>query len=75
MIVENIWVLECPDNGHWDESFAEEEIARLAKVWDVVVTPTGVTRDMGFGQERLYVVEGEEENIKEFDEGLEEALY
>jgi len=44
-------------------------------MWDLEVTPTGMTRDVGFGQERLFIVSGSQEAIEEFKEGIEEALY
>ena len=35
----------------------------------------GVTRDIGFGgQEQLYTIEGEEDNIEEFEFRLREVL-
>ena len=70
-----IWVLESPDNDHWDEKFAQEEISRIAQKWNVHVAPTSETRDQGHGQERVYVVQGKEEDISEFESELNEALY
>ena len=70
-----IWVLENPDNEHWDEKFAQEEIDRLCKRWNVKAVSTSQTRDSGRGQERLFVVSGEPEAISEFESELNEALY
>ena len=70
-----IWILETPDNEHWDKKFAQEEIARIAQKWNVQTAPTGETRDQGHGQERVYVVQGKEEDISEFESELNEALY
>ncbi len=70
-----IWVLMTPDNDHWSEDDAREEIERLAKVWEIKVTETGETRDTGFGQEVKFIIEGDEENIHEFLFNLDEALY
>ena len=70
-----IWVLESPDNEHWDEKFAQEEIDRLCKKWRVKAVSTSQTRDSGHGQERLYIVSGEPEAVKEFEKELDVALY
>ena len=72
---KNIWILINPDNEHWDEKFAQEEISRLSKRWNVKAVSTSQTRDSGHGQERLYVVSGEPEAVKEYESELEEALY
>ena len=72
---KNIWVLMTPDNEHWDEKFAQEEIDRLSKRWNVKAVSTSQTRDGGHGQERLYVVSGEPEAISEFESELDVALY
>jgi len=70
-----IWVLESPDNEHWDEKFAREEIARISQKWNVQVAPTSETRDQGHGLERVFIVQGKEEDINEFESELNEALY
>ena len=70
-----IWVLESPDNEHWDEKFAREEIARISQKWNVQVAPTSETRDQGHGLERVFIVQGKEEDINEFESELEVALY
>ena len=72
---KTLWVLMNPDNNHWDEGFAKETLNRLAKKWEVEVTETGETRDTGFGQERKFILSGEEENILAFEEELDEVLY
>lgn len=72
---KNIWVLMSPDNEHYDEKFAKEEISRLCKKWDVKAVSTSQTRDSGHGQERLFIVSGEPEAVKEYESELEEALY
>ena len=72
---KNIWILINPDNEHWDEKFAQEEIDRLCKKWNVKAVSTSQTRDGGHGQERLYIVSGNPEAIEEFEKELEEALY
>ena len=72
---DSLWVLMNPDNNHWNEEFAREELERLAKKWDIEVTETGETRDTGFGQEVLFILEGEEENVLAFEEELDEVLY
>lgn len=73
---KTLWVLMNPDNEHWDEEFAREELERLAKKWEVEIIETiGETQDTGFGQEVLFILEGEEENILAFEEELDEVLY
>ncbi len=72
---KTLWVLMTPDNEHWDEDFAREELERLAKKWDIEVTETGETRDAGFGQGVLFILSGEEENIFALEEELDEILY
>ena len=72
---KNIWVLMSPDNEHYDEKFAKEEISRLCKKWNVKAVSTSQTRDGGHGQERLYVVSGNSEAVEEFEKELEVALY
>jgi len=72
---KTLWVLMNPDNEHWDEEFAREELNRLAKKWEVEILETGETQDAGFGQEVLFILEGEEENVLAFEEELDEALY
>ena len=72
---KTLWVLMNPDNEHWDEEFAREELNRLAKKWEVEILETGETQDAGFGQEVLFILSGEEENILAFEEELDEALY
>ena len=74
-LAQEIWVLESPDNGHWDSKFAREELTHLAKKWDLILSPTYETRDTGFGQERKFIIEGEEENVLAFEEELDEVLY
>lgn len=74
-VEKNIWILITPDNEHYDEKFAQEEIDRLCKKWDVKAVSTSQTRDGGHGQERLYAVSGEPEAVEEFEKELEEALY
>ncbi len=74
-IGKKLWILENPDNEHWDESFVQEEISRMSQKWNVHVVPTSETRDQGHGQERVYVVQGKEEDISEFESELNEALY
>ena len=72
---KNIWILMSPDSGHWDEKFAQEEISRLSKKWNVKAVSSPQTRDGGHGQERLYVVSGNSEAVEEFEKELEVALY
>lgn len=72
---KTLWVLMNPDNEHWDEEFAREELNRLAKKWEVEILETGETQDAGFGQEVLFILLGEEENILAFEEELDEILY
>ena len=72
---DSLWVLMNPDNEHWNSDFAREELERLAKKWDIEVTETGETQDAGFGQEILFILEGEEENVLAFEEELDEVLY
>ena len=69
------WYLESPDNEHWNEKFAQEEISRISQKWNVHVTPTSITRDRGYGLEHIYIVQGKEEDIIEFESELNEALY
>lgn len=72
---KDIWVLMNPDNEHWDEKFAQEEISRLSKKWNVKAVSSPQTRDGGHGQERLYVVSGNSEAVEEFKKELDVALY
>mgnify|MGYP000897900577 CR=1 FL=1 len=72
---KKIWIIITPDNEHWDEKFAQEEIDRLCKKWNVKAVSTSQTRDSGHGQERLFIVSGEPEAVKEYESELEEALY
>jgi len=72
---KTLWVLMNPDNEHWDEEFAREELNRLAKKWEVEILETGETQDAGFGQEVLFILSGEEENILALQEELDEILY
>ena len=72
---KNIWILMSPDNEHWDEKFAQDEIARLCKKWNVKSVATAQTRDSGFGQERLFLVSGDPEAVEEFEKELNETLY
>lgn len=74
-VAKDIWVLMNPDNEHWDEKFAQEEIGRLCKRWNVKAVSTSQTRDSGHGQERLYVVSGNSEAVEEFKKELDVALY
>ena len=74
-VEKNIWILITPDNEHYDEKFAKEEISRLCKRWNVKAVSSPQTRDSGHGQERLFVVSGEPEAISEFEKELEVALY
>jgi len=73
--IKQIWVCVSPDNGHWNEKFVHEEVERIAKKWDVKAVSTAQTRDRGYGQERLFAVSGESENIEGFELELDEALY
>ncbi len=76
MIEKEVWVLMNPDNEHWTEDDAINIIAKYSDYAGVIATETSQTRDTGFGQERLYIVRGkEEENIKWFEEVLNEHLY
>jgi len=72
---KQIWVCVFPDNGHWDENFVHEEANRIAKKWNIQAVATSQTRDRGYGQERLFAVSGETENIEGFETELDEALY
>jgi len=72
---KTLWVLMNPDNEHWNSDFAREELERLAKKWDIEVTETGETRDTGFGQERKFILSGEEENILSLEEELNESFH
>ena len=70
-----IWVCVFPDNGHWNEKFAQKEVDRIAKKWSIQAVATLQTRDRWYGQERLFAVSGETENIEAFESELNEALY
>jgi len=72
---KTLWVLMNPDNEHWDEEFAREELNRLAKKWEVEILETGETQDAGFGQERKFILSGEEENILSLEEELNESFH
>ena len=72
---KEIWILTSPDNGHWNEEFANQEISRLSKKWGVEVEATSKTRDEGHGTERMFIISGQEENFREFEEELNECLY
>jgi len=73
--IKQIWVCVSPDNGHWNEKFVHEEVERIAKKWNVQAVATAQTRDRWYGQERLFAVSGESENIEGFELELDEALY
>lgn len=76
MIEKEVWVLMNPDNEHWDEDYAVNVVAKYSGYAGVIATETNKTRDMGFGQERMYIVKGkEEENVNWFIEILNEHLY
>lgn len=73
---KEIWVLLEPDNEHWDSKEAKEELARLSQRWDVEIEANPYkTRDGGFGFEQAFVLTGTEENIKEFEEELNNIFY
>lgn len=71
----SVWVLLNPDNGHWNEMEARQEISCLAKVCEVEALETSETRDVGFGQEERFILEGSYENIGNFLQELDEILY
>ena len=71
----SLWVLMNPDNNHWNEEFARQELTRLAGKWGVQFLETGETRDSGAGQERKFVLEGDEEDVYNLVAELDEALY
>ena len=75
MIEKEVWVLMNPDNEHWDEEYATLVVAKYSDYASVIAQETSQTRDTGFGQERLYIVKGKEENIEWFVEVLNEHLY
>ncbi len=75
MIEKEVWVLMNPDNEHWDEDYATLVVAKYSDYASVIAQETSQTRDTGFGQERLYIVKGKEENIEWFVEVLNEHLY
>ena len=72
---KEIWVLMSPDSELWNEETAREELERLSKKWWIKIAPTSETRDEGHGQERLFVVSGDPEAVKEFEKELELGLY
>jgi len=72
---KEVWVLTNPDHEHYNEEYANLEITRLAEKWGVEVEATTKTHDGGHGVEKMYVVFGSPEDIKEFEAELEEALY
>ena len=72
---KEIWILMNPDNEHWDEKFAQEEISRISQKWNVKAVSTSQTRDSGHGQERLFIVSGDPEAVEEFEKELDVALY
>lgn len=74
-MIEKIWILVAPDNGHWDESFAVDTILNAAEEAGVEAIIGSQTRDTGFGQERLIVVKGNEENVDFFERLINERLY
>jgi len=69
------WVLVNPDNRHYYDWQAKEQIAWSAKKWSVDVTETTETQDTGFGQEKLFVFLGESENINELQMELDDILW
>lgn len=71
---KEIWVLTSPDNGNYDEKFAQEEIQAQADRFDLTITATGKTRDGGFGQETEYTVCGTPANIQLFEDALADIL-
>ena len=72
---KEIWVLMNPDNELWNEETAHEELERLSKKWWVKITPTTERRDEGHGQEWLFVVSGDPENVKELEKEVDLGLY
>jgi hypothetical protein len=72
---DSLWVLMNPDNSRWDADFAREELEPLAKELGVKIIETFQTRDVGFGREEKFILEGEEENILSLEEELNEVLY
>lgn len=72
---DSLWVLMNPDNSRWDADFAREELELLAKELGVKIIETFQTRDVGFGREEKFILEGEEENILSLEEELNEVLY
>jgi len=72
---KTMYILTNPDNEHYDADHAREVISNLAERFDIVVQPTGHTRDRGHGQEEEFVVSGSPENVRDFQEALNEELY
>lgn len=72
---KEVWVLMNPDNELWNEETGFEELKRAAKKWWIKIAPTSETRDEGHGQERLFIVSGDPEAVKEFEKELELGLY
>ncbi len=71
---KSIWVLMNPDNNHWSEEEAYEVITYYASLHEIEVCEAGDTRDTGFGQERLFILDGSIENMERFESDIYEAL-
>lgn len=74
-MIEEVYFLMEPDDGHYNRQYAEEIINELAERYEVVLMRTHETRDTGFGQEELFLVEGNPGNIDAFVDAVNDALY
>ncbi len=61
------WVLVSPDSEEWTEKDILEDLEYLANLNNVEATSTGETRDAGFGEEKLFILRGAEEDVGNFE--------
>lgn len=69
------WILTSPDNETYDRDYAWESIEHLAKKLGLEFETGDETRDTGFGQEELFIFEGDEKAEESFDQLVGDYLY
>lgn len=61
------FVITVPDNEMW----VEDNILEIFEEFNILYKDTGETRDLGFGLEQEYVLQGEQENLLALAEELD----
>ena len=74
-IEKTLWLLVVPDVPCWDEEFAKKALNRLAKKWNVEIVETKENRNTGFGEERKFILVGEEENVLSLEDELADGFH